>query len=92
MILASPFVTAFKMALIFGKYITSKFVGDKMMSHIAGRTRIDFIAMIGAFGLGLLHFPIIIVMFSVMWPPVFLYKVWVLLGIVFRNFICCCCC
>ena len=47
MILASPFVTAFKMALIFGKYITSKFVDDKMMSHIAGRTRKDFIAMIG---------------------------------------------
>ena len=92
MIIVSPFVTAFKMALIFGKYVTSRLVDDYKMKKIAGRERKDFTEIVGAFGVGLLHFPIIIVMFSVMWPPVFLYKVWVLLGIVFRNFICCCCC
>ena len=93
MIIVSPIAVAIRMGHFLGKYVLGKCMGGQhSLERMVGYERQGPFTGIYVFGLGVFYFPIVIVMTVVMWPPVFLYKLWVLLGIVFRNFLCCCFC
>ena len=93
MIIVSPIAVAIRMGFFLGKYVLGKCMGGQhSLERMVGYERQGPFTGIYVFGLGLFYFPIVIVMTVVMWPPVFMYKLWVLLGIVFRNFLCCCFC
>ena len=90
MIGISPIATAIKMGNILGKHIIGKIATAQTVKNISGRQREVYFAVIYMFGLGIIYLPIVLLMTLVMWPPIFVYKVWVLLGVVVRNFLCCC--
>ena len=90
MIIVSPIAVSVKMGNYLGKHVISKLMSNSI-NNAFGSEREVWIIMILVFGKGLIYFPIVLIMTAVMWPPVFVYKVYVLLGIIVRNFLCCCC-
>ena len=92
MIIVSPIAVAIRMGHFFGKYVLGKCIQGRYIEQMVGYERMGPFSGIFVFGIGVVYIPVVIIMTAVMWPPVFAYKLYVLLGIVFRNFICCCFC
>ena len=92
MILISPLATAAKMSKVFGRKVVRKFNGRDARANFMGYNRETYVSLIIMCGIGILYLPAVIMMTIAMWPFVFIYRIYHVVAICLRNFICCCFC